>query len=144
MSHSGYIRHVYSRTDRRRYAAPSNRLAIRITPHSGSVGTSVSAPLATGGMGGVTVLDSARLLFAVFKSGTSELTLTLLLMLLGVEVEVFSVTVTLLLPAASRVPSAQVKLAPFWLQVTDELTKLVWLGSVSVSNTLVAACGPAF
>ena len=90
------------------------------------------------------MVASATLLFAVFKSVTSEVTLALLLMLPGVAVDVRTVTVKLVLAVESRVPNWQVKLAPFWLHGTDELTKLVWVGRVSVNTTLVAVCGPAF
>ena len=124
---------------------PSKRPAINSAPHSGKVGTSVAALLATGGgAGAVTTVVCDALLFAVFKSATSEVTLALLLILPGVVFEDFTVTLKLVLAAERMVPSAQVKLEPLWLQITDELTKLVPTGSVLVTTTLVAACGPAF
>lgn len=135
---------VYFGANRRRqYEAPSRRLAIKTAAHSGRVGTSVSV-VVPGGLGGVTAVDSMTLLFAVFKSVTSEITLALSLMLPGVADEVFTVTVKLILAVESRVPNWQVKLAPFWLHGTDELTKLVWVGRVLVNTILVAACGPVF
>ena len=58
------------------------------------------------------MVDKLTLLFAVFKSDTSDVTLALLTMLPSVLVDVFTVTVMLVLPAERMLPSAQVKLLP--------------------------------